>query len=76
MLGSYADSETFVRGGPTLTTFFYFFFISFISFNERRNYLNASKSGPSSARQRNAIQMVFRWRADDGPTLNSGLVAL
>ena len=25
------------------------------------------KSGPSSARQRNAIQMAFHWRADDGP---------
>ena len=24
-------------------------------------------SGPSSARQQNAIYMVFRWRADDGP---------
>ena len=23
--------------------------------------------GPSSARQRNAISMAFRWRADDGP---------
>ena len=23
--------------------------------------------GPSSARQRNAISMEFRWRADDGP---------
>ena len=23
--------------------------------------------GPPSARQRNAIQMAFRWRADDGP---------
>ena len=25
--------------------------------------------GPSSARQRNAIQMAFRWRADDGPLI-------
>ena len=25
--------------------------------------------GPSSARQRNAIYMAFRWRADDGPLL-------
>ena len=30
----------------------------------------------SSARQRNAIEMAFRCRADDGPTLNAGLVAL
>ena len=33
-------------------------------------------SGPSSARQRNAIKMAFRWLADGGPTLNAGLVAL
>ena len=32
-------------------------------------------SGPSTTRQRNAIKMAFRWRADDGPTLNAGLVA-
>ena len=31
-------------------------------------------SGPSSGRQQNAIQMAFRWRADDGPTSNAGLV--
>ena len=37
---------------------------------------NTTKIRPSSARQRNAIVMAFRWRADDGPTLNAGLVAL
>ena len=37
---------------------------------------NATKSGPSSARQRNAIEMAFRWHADNGPPLNAGLVAL
>ena len=37
---------------------------------------NSTISGPSLARQRNAIKMAFRWRADDGPTLNAGLVAL
>ena len=37
---------------------------------------NTTISGPSSARQRNAIWMAFRWRADDGPTLNAGSVAL
>ena len=31
-------------------------------------------SRPSSARQRNAILMAFRWRADDGQALNSGFV--
>ena len=56
-------SRSFVRGGPTLTPFF-----SFI----RRN---TTISGPSSARQRHAIYMAFRWRADDGPTFNADLVA-
>ena len=37
---------------------------------------NTAINWPSSARQQNAIQMAFRWRADDGPTLNAGLVAL
>ena len=36
---------------------------------------NTTISGPSSARQRNAILMAFRWRADDGLTLNAGSVA-
>ena len=33
------------------------------------------KAGPL-ARQQNAIEIAFRWRADDGLTLNPGLVAL
>ena len=37
---------------------------------------NTTISGQSSALQRNAIQMAFRWRADDSTTLNAGLVAL
>ena len=32
-------------------------------------------SGPLPASQRNVIK-CFRWRADDGPTFNAGLVAL
>ena len=35
---------------------------------------NITQNGPSSARQRNAIEMAFRWRTDDGPTLTAGLV--
>ena len=38
---------------------------------EGREDQNTTKGGPSSARQRNA----FRWRADNGPLLNAGLVA-
>ena len=64
-----ADRESFARGGPT---FFLFFF-----FDKRKEDPNSStKSGPSLARQRNAIYMAFRWRDDDGPTLNAGLAAL
>ena len=41
---------------------------------------NATKSGPSSTRQRNAIEMALSmalsWRVDNGPLLNAGLVAL
>ena len=41
-----------------------------------RENRNAIKSGPSSARQPNVIEMTFRWRNDNGPPLNAGLVAL
>ena len=37
---------------------------------------NSTISGSSLARLRNAIKMAFRLCADDGPTLNAGLVAL
>ena len=37
---------------------------------------NTTRRGPFSARQRNAIEMAFRWRADGGPILNAGLVAI
>ena len=37
---------------------------------------NTTLIGPSSACQRNPIEMVFRWQVDDGPTLSTGLVAL
>ena len=43
--------------------------------DEGREDPNTTISGPSSARQQNAIKMVFRWCANDGPTLNAGLVA-
>ena len=37
---------------------------------------NTTISGSSTARLRNAIYMVFRWRPDNSPTSNAGLVAL
>ena len=43
---SFAVPESFARGGPTLTFFFP---------DEGKEDPNSTKSGPSSARQRNAI---------------------
>ena len=51
------------------------FFVCFLVY-ERREDPNTTISGPSPVCQGNAFQMVICWRADDGPTLNSGLVAL
>ena len=45
-----------------------------IFFYERIEDPNTAINGPSSARQRNAILMAFRWRADVDQTLNAGLV--
>ena len=69
-----ADPENFVRGSPTLTTFFFFFFFFFL--RGVREDRKATKNGPSSARLRNAIEIAFCWRVDNGPPLNAGLVAL
>ena len=60
-----ADPESIVRGGPTLTRFFFFFLV-----DEGREDPNTTISGPSLAGQGNAIKMGFHWRADD-----AGLVA-
>ena len=49
---------------------------AFILVDEWREDPNTTISRSPSAHQRNAIQMSFRWRADHGPTLNAGLVAL
>ena len=51
------DLEDFVRGGST-----YIFL-----FDEGRENQNTTISEPSLARHRNAIEMAFPWRADNGP---------
>ena len=48
----------------------------FFIFDKGIEDLNTAINGPSSTGQRNAIEVAFRWRADDGQTLNAGLVAL
>ena len=50
-----------------------FFFSFFLLVDEKRNDSNITISMSSSDCQRNAIYMAFRWRADVGPRLNSGL---
>ena len=64
-----SGSRSFVRRGPTLTTFL-------LLLRGWREDRNATKSGPSSACQGNAIEMAFYWHANNGPPLNAGLVAL
>ena len=53
-----------------------FFFVVFFLVDGCIQDPDTTLIGPSSAPQQNAIKMAFRWRADDGPTLNAGLVAL
>ena len=48
----------------------------FVLVDDGREDQNTTKSGPSLARQQNAISMAFCWRADDGQPLNADLVAL
>ena len=60
------SEKTRTSADSTLTSFF----------DEGKEDLNSTKSGPASVRKRKAILMAFRWRVDDGPTLNAGLVAL
>ena len=49
---------------------------NFDGFYEGREDPNSNISGLTPIRERNAIQMAFRWRAEDGQILNAGLVAL
>ena len=58
------DPESFIRGGPTLAIFFYLM--------KGERFQIALKTG----HHRHTREMAFRWLADDGPTLNAGLVAL
>ena len=48
----------------------------FFLVDEGREDQNTTISGLSLTRQRNTILMVFRWHADNDPTLNAGLEVL
>ena len=65
-------SRKFCQSGSKFDNYIYIFFFV----DEGIEDPNTAINGPLSARQRNVIEMAFRWRADDGPTLNAGLVAL
>ena len=65
MVDSCADPESFVRGGPTLTAFFFSFFFSLMRGGRTQIPLLAGHQ-----------RRFADWRVDDGPTMNAGLVAL
>ena len=58
------DPISFVRGDPTQTKRGCCFFL--VDEGRGSKYY---QSGPSSVRKRNAIEMAFSWRADDGVSL-------
>ena len=66
-----ADPECLVRGGQTFTTFF-----KLMGGGGSKNLYKRAIIGPSGKRQplKWGFAMAFRWRADDGPTLNADLV--
>ena len=64
---SCVDLESFVRGGPTLTTIFFYLVDGMVRGIEMP--LKVDHHRPAS-------ETPFRWRADNGPQLNAGLVAL
>ena len=59
-----SDPESFARGGPTVTTFIY------EGREDSSTTISRAIIGPPTKRH------TFRWRADDDPILNAGLVAL
>ena len=74
---SMRGSRIVCQRGSNFDIFFVLFFFFFFFFvDEVTEDPNTTISGPSSALQRNAIYMAFRWRANVGPTLNAGLVDL
>ena len=71
MVYACADPESFVRWVQLQLFIFVFFFLMRGGGGGGGKDSNTTISGPSTARQRNAIHMAFRWRVDAGPTLNA-----
>ena len=63
--GTCADQKSFVRGGPSLIRFYF----------RGERLQRHPKRGQLSACQRNAIEMAFCWRADNGQPFNADLAA-
>ena len=65
------DPESFVRGGLTLTTFF--FAVFFVDKGEEGLVYHYKRAIVGLPEKRH---LAFLWWADDVPTLNAGLAAL
>ena len=74
------NSMSFMRGFRKFCQgvhiFFFKLFLNFISLMRGGRIQLPLKAGHHQPAQRNAIQIAFRWWADDDPVLNAGLVAL
>ena len=66
-----------LSGNPTLTNVFMFvFFVCFLVDEGKERIQMPLIAGHHRLASENAIEMAFRWRADDGLKLNTSLVAL
>ena len=71
-----SGSRNFYQRGSNFDNVFFSVVVVVFLVDKGRKNPDTTISRPSTARQRNAIEMAFRWRADDGQTLNAGLVSL
>ena len=65
----HARIQEVCQWGPTLTTLYVFV-------NEWKKDPNTRKAGHNRPASETPFKMAFRWRTDDGQTLNAGLEAL
>ena len=72
--GALNQVHAFIRGGPNLITLFFFFFFFLLMSGGRIKI--PLLAGHYRLASETPLKWRFLWRADDGPTLNAGLVAL